>query len=242
MTKRTLDTLFKSKLANAEVEVRPEAWHLLKERMNRKKGLVIWPYLYAAVATGAVFTIGWMLYPRTENPNELLSIGMTHADSLMKEEFSNAPENTESAERDTADIPVGPKPTRKKRSTVPSIHRYTKGYLADGQGNTIEQPAVDTSAVQHTLPLALHPQEQIPVHDSVLVPDIDTPITGISVTLALTDETDQRSTTTNEPVMKPAKKLWQQLKALRKGEEVSLKEIRQTGQQLIAGVLDSESE
>jgi hypothetical protein len=64
------------------------------------------------------------------------------------------------------------------------------------------------------------------------------PTMGISVTLALTNV--QATDATVET--KPLKKLWQQLKALKKGEEVSLKEIRQTGQQLIAGIQESDSE
>ncbi len=247
MSKRELDDLFKSKLSGYETEVRPEAWDRLSAKMNRKKGIILWQYWSMGIAASLMLTMGVYFYPYTQEQKPVAAIEenssepveIKKAEPTKTNEQPSGPEkiDTLSTEQESAAPPV-----RKKNLQAPA-YKLHKSYIAeqlDSKQKTNKEQAPQTFPVKELetamLTGVVAKQTAEPIHDHITV----------TLALAAVEEPTipENSTDLKESneKKKPLKQLWQQVKALRKGEPVSFKEIRQTSQQLIAVAFDKENQ
>jgi cytoskeletal protein RodZ len=241
MSSEDLDQLFRNKLNNHEADPSPEAWNRLEEKLQQRKAGVLWRNWSMAIAASLFLAFGtWALLIQQPEQNTHL-VSTQAADTISEapvqtvekpEDSQNAPRSTEVAKPDQRSNPV------KVQKPVKPIHQH-KALLAAAPAKKDQYvqvtPVQEPKAIENvqmamtkrdTLPTMLPPQ---PIEE------------GIKVTLALAD-LPQEVTNQVAPKEKPLKTLFKQLKALKKGEDVSLKDIKATGQMLIAGTVKTNDE
>ena len=242
MSSEELDQLFRNKLTGHEAEPSTHAWSKLEEQLKQKKSALIWKNWSMAIAASFLLAIGtWTLFINQQEPAIAVASNeekQVLSDTLEQANGQKADSLSQPEWKEEYPAPVQNQPAPKSIRQPKPIHQH-KPLLASQPQQPVEN--LQKPEIKTPEPIA-YELKAIPQTDSLdkQKPEVEL-VTGITVTLAL-NEAPTAVQEIQKPKEKPLKTLFKQLKALKKGEEVSFKELKNTGELLIAGSLKTNEE